>query len=123
MVFSKLYTSPCYRTSQSKGSTRRRLFTTLVKHIVISVYLYSVCYLISYTILFMKLYLFEILLYITFLTTKFSKSMIFTRGSGTSKKCQINLIPEHFTFWFSLKSIAGVRASWWAHSVVPHHCP
>ena len=42
MVFSKLYTSPCYRTSQSKGSTRRRLFTTLVKHIVISVYLYSV---------------------------------------------------------------------------------
>ena len=43
---------------------------TPVKHIVISIYLNSMYYLISYTRLFTKLNLFEILLYITFITTK-----------------------------------------------------
>ena len=49
---------------------------TPVKHIVISVYLNSVCYLISYTRLFTKLNLFEILLYITFITMKVSRSTV-----------------------------------------------
>ena len=62
MVFSKRYTFPCYRASQSRGSTRRLSFTTCVKssikHIVISIYLNSMCYLFSYTRLFTKLNLF-----------------------------------------------------------------
>ena len=49
---------------------------TPVKRIVISIYLNSVCYLISYTRLFTKLNLFEILLYITFITTKVSRSTV-----------------------------------------------
>ena len=44
-----------------KGSTRRLPFTIHVKCIVISVYLNSESYLISYTRLFMKLNLFETL--------------------------------------------------------------
>ena len=64
-VFSQWYTFVCYRASQSRGSTRWLPFTTcvkpIVKRIVISVYLNSVCYLISYTTLFTKLNLFEIL--------------------------------------------------------------
>ena len=80
-VFSKQYTFPCYRASQSSGSTRRSPFTTRVKpsikHIVISVYLNAVCYLISYTRFFTYLNLFKILLSVTFLTTKFSKSTVY----------------------------------------------
>ena len=79
-VFRKRYTFPCYRVSQSRGSTRRPPFKThvkpSVKRIVIFVYLNSLCYLISYTRLFTKLNLFEILFYITFLTTKFSRSTV-----------------------------------------------
>ena len=74
--FNKQYTIMCYRASQSRVSTRRLPFTTRVKRVVISVYLNSVCYLISYTRLFTKLNLFEILLYVTFLTTKFSRSAV-----------------------------------------------
>ena len=47
-----------------------------VKYTVISVYLNSVCYLISFTRLFMKLNLFEILLYITFIKMKVSGSTV-----------------------------------------------
>ena len=61
--FSKQYTFTCYRASQSRVSTRRSPFTTRVKRIVISVYLNSVCYLISYTRSFTKLNLFKNLLY------------------------------------------------------------
>ena len=57
-------------------STRQSPFTACVKRIVISAYLNSVCYLVSYTRLFMKLNLFEILFYNTFLTTKFSRSTV-----------------------------------------------
>ena len=57
-VFSKQYTFACYRASQSRVSTGRSPFTTHVKRIVISIYLNSVCYLISYTRLFTKLNLF-----------------------------------------------------------------
>ena len=74
--FSKQYTFACYRASQSRVLTRRSPFTTCVKHIVISVYLNSVCYLISYTKIFTKLNLFEVLLYVTFLTTNFSRSTV-----------------------------------------------
>ena len=51
-VFSKWYTFPYYRASQSTESrvaTRWSPFTTRVKRIVSSVYLNFVCYLISYT--------------------------------------------------------------------------
>ena len=75
-VFTKQYTFACYRARQSRVSTRWSPFTTHVKRIVISVYLNSVCYLISYTWLFTKLNLFELLLYVTFLTTKFSRSTV-----------------------------------------------
>ena len=80
-VFSKQYTFTytcyCDRASQSRVLTRQSPFTTRVKRLVISVYLNSVCYLISYTRLFMKLNLFEILLY-ALLTTKFSRSTVVT---------------------------------------------
>ena len=75
-VFSKQYTFPCYRASQSRGSTRWPQFTACVKHMVISIYLNSVCYLILYTRVFTKLNLFEILLYVTFITMKVSRSMV-----------------------------------------------
>ena len=65
-----------YRASQSRVLTRQSPFTTRVKRIVISVYLNFVSYLISYTRLFTKLNLFKILLYVTFLTTKFSRSTV-----------------------------------------------
>ena len=73
-----LDTFACYRASQSRVSKRRLPFTTFIKRIVISVYLNSVCYLISYTRLFTKLNLFEILLHVTFLTMKFSRSTVST---------------------------------------------
>ena len=57
-------------------------------YIVISVYLNSVRYLILYTRLFMKLNLFEILLYVTFLTTKFSRSMVYRPGI-----CNLGYLP------------------------------
>ena len=76
-VFSKQYTFTYYRASQSRVSTRRSPFTTCVKRMVISVYLNSMCYLILYTRLFTKLNLFKILLYVTFLTTKFSRSTVY----------------------------------------------
>ena len=76
--FSKRYAFPCYRAAQSRDSTRQLPFTTLIKpsikRIVISLYLNSV-YLILYTTLYAKLNLFEILLYVTFIT-KVSKSTI-----------------------------------------------
>ena len=79
-VFSKQYTFLCYRTGQSRGSITRLPYTThlkpSVKCIVISIYLNSVCYLITYFRLFTKLNLFKILFYITFITTKVSRSMI-----------------------------------------------
>ena len=82
-VFSKRYTFPCYRASQSRGSTRRPPFTRhmkpSVKRIAISIYLNSVCYLISYTRLLTKLNPFEILLYVTFLTTKFSRFTVYAK--------------------------------------------
>ena len=80
-VFSKRYTFLCYRASQSRGLTRRPPFTTCVTPtvipLVISIYLNSVCYLISFTRLFTKLNLFEILLYVIFITTKVSRSTVF----------------------------------------------
>ena len=90
---------PCCRASQSRGSTRRSPFTTRVKRIVISVYLNSVCYLISYTRLFMKLNLFEILLYVTFLTTKFSRSTVL------GKNCSIKVYTtnDFKLYWLNWK--------------------
>ena len=76
-VFSKRYTFPCYRASHSRVMTTQSPFTTRIKCIVISVHLNFVCYLISYTTLFMKLNLFEILFYITFITTKVSRSTVY----------------------------------------------
>ena len=70
-VFSKRYMFPCYRVSQSRVSTRRSPFTTCIKRIVISVYLNSVYYLISYTRLFMKLNLCEIFFMLHLLQWKF----------------------------------------------------
>ena len=79
-VSSKHYTFSCYRASQSRDSKRWPPFTTCVKpsvkHIVISVHLNSLCYLIPYTRLFTKLNFFEILLYVTILLTKFSRSTV-----------------------------------------------
>ena len=75
-AFSKQYTFAYYRANQSRVSTRRSPFTTRIKRIAISVYLNSVCYLISCTRLFTKLNLFEVLLHVTFLTTKFSRSTV-----------------------------------------------
>ena len=62
-----------------------------LKCIVISVYLNSVCYLILYTRLFTELNLFNILLYITFLTKKFSRSTVVPLSY-----CSI-----YFTFFFN----------------------
>ena len=84
--FSKQYSFACYRASQSKIFDKMiaiPAFTTRIKRIVISVYLNSVCYLISYTRLFTKLNLFKILLYVTFLTTKFSRSTVFYRKDSS----------------------------------------
>ena len=53
-----------YRTGQSRGSTRPTVIKPSIKHIVISIFLNSVCYLISYTRLFIKLNLFEFYFYI-----------------------------------------------------------
>ena len=98
----------CYRASQSSGLTRQPPFTTCVKpsvttkRIVISVYLNSVCYLILYTRLFTKLNLFEILLSVTFLTTKFSRSTV-------SHQYQPHLVNRHRkTFQYSSEDICLV---------------
>ena len=73
-VFSKWYTFLCYRASQSSVSTRWSPLTTCIKHSNFHIYKFHVL-LISYTRLFMKLNPFKILFYVTFITTKVSRSM------------------------------------------------
>ena len=77
-VFSKRYTFPCYRASQSRGLTRRLPFTTCikpsVKRIVISVNLNSVCYILDYY----EIKSLRNFTFITFLPTKFFRSMVCT---------------------------------------------
>ena len=63
-VFSKRYTFPCYRAAQSTGSTRQPPFTTLVKPSI------------KHIVIFTKLNHFEILLYVTFITMKVSRSTV-----------------------------------------------
>ena len=83
-VFSKQYTFLCYRASQSRCSTSRPLFTTRAgsnmhqtkRHTHSNFRLNSMCYLISYTRLFMKLNLLEILLYVTYIAMKLPRSIV-----------------------------------------------
>ena len=74
-VFSKQYTFVCYRASQSMVSTRWSPFTIHVKCIVISVYLNSMLFNFVYWIICEIKSLWN-LLYVTFLTTKFSRSTV-----------------------------------------------
>ena len=72
-------------------------------HSIISVYLNSVYYLISYTRLFTKLNLLEILLYVTFLTKKFSRSTVLKASIKVdfSKLESNDICLSHYSMFYS----------------------
>ena len=79
---------PSCAIEQANQEFRQDYHSQHASNTVISVYLNTVCYLISYTTLFTKLNLFKILLYVTFLTTKFSRSTV---CSLMMKLCSCNV--------------------------------